>query len=54
MNLNSVYKFSCLCGREFQTKEKGTIECPDCHRILMVQWRDDSPGLHSHSPLTPP
>ncbi len=42
MNLYSVYKFSCLCGREFQTREKGTFECPDCHRILVLEWRDDS------------
>jgi DNA-directed RNA polymerase subunit RPC12/RpoP len=43
MNLYSAYKFSCLCGREFQTREKGTLECPDCHRMLVLEWRDDSP-----------
>ena len=43
MSLYSVYKLSCLCGREFQTREKGTIECPDCHRILLLEWRDDPP-----------
>ena len=49
MNLYSVYKFSCLCGREFQTREKGTFECPDCHRILVLEWRDDS---HAASALS--
>ncbi len=42
MNLYSVYKFSCLCGREFQTREKGTFECPDCHRVLVLEWREDT------------
>ena len=43
MNLYSVYTFSCLCGREFQTREKGTLECSDCHRMLVLEWRDDAP-----------
>ncbi len=52
MNLYSVYKFSCLCGREFQTREKGTIECPDCRRILVLEWRDDFPRSPSEPSVT--
>jgi Zn finger protein HypA/HybF involved in hydrogenase expression len=34
----SVFIFSCLCGRQFQKEEKGVFRCPDCGRLLIVEW----------------
>jgi len=34
----SVFIFSCLCGRQFQKEEKESFQCPDCERLLIVEW----------------
>jgi predicted RNA-binding Zn-ribbon protein involved in translation (DUF1610 family) len=35
----SVFIFACLCGREFQKEEKEAFHCPDCGRLLVLEWR---------------
>jgi len=35
----SVFIFACLCGREFQREEKESSHCPDCGRLLVLEWR---------------
>lgn len=35
----SVFVFSCLCGRQFQKEGKAAFHCPDCGRLLVVEWR---------------
>jgi hypothetical protein len=37
----SVFVFSCVCGREFQKEEKEAFPCPDCGRLLVLEWRVD-------------
>jgi hypothetical protein len=41
----SVFIFSCLCGREFQKEGEEAFHCPDCGRLLVLEWRveDASP-----------
>jgi predicted RNA-binding Zn-ribbon protein involved in translation (DUF1610 family) len=34
----SVFIFACLCGREFQKEEKESFHCPDCGRLLILEW----------------
>jgi predicted RNA-binding Zn-ribbon protein involved in translation (DUF1610 family) len=35
----SVFVFACLCGREFQKERKKAFHCPDCGRLLVLEWR---------------
>jgi hypothetical protein len=35
----SVFIFFCLCGREFQKDGKEAFHCPDCGRLLVLEWR---------------
>jgi predicted RNA-binding Zn-ribbon protein involved in translation (DUF1610 family) len=35
----SVFIFACLCGREFQKEGKESFPCPDCGRMLILEWR---------------
>jgi DNA-directed RNA polymerase subunit RPC12/RpoP len=43
MPLSSVFCFSCICGREFQNPRQETFRCPDCGRLLVIEWgRDDN------------
>ena len=39
MRKKSVFIFACLCGREFQKEEKESFPCPDCGRMLILEWR---------------
>ena len=39
MRKKSVFIFACLCSREFQEEEKQPFHCPDCGRMLIVEWR---------------
>ena len=34
----SVFIFSCLCGHQFQKENKESFHCPDCGRLLIVEW----------------
>ena len=34
----SVFIFCCLCGRQFQKEGKESFHCPDCGRLLVVEW----------------
>ena len=34
----SVFIFACLCGRQFQKEEKEAFRCPDCGRLLVLEW----------------
>ena len=38
----SAFFFSCLCGHEFQTEHKDTFQCPDCRRLLVIEWRPEN------------
>lgn len=51
MPRNSVYCFSCLCGREFQKERQETFRCPDCGRLLVMEWGRE--GSESTSSCTP-
>jgi hypothetical protein len=35
----SVFIFSCMCGCEFQKEGKGSFHCPECGRLLVLEWR---------------
>lgn len=37
----SVFIFACLCGCEFQMEEKHTFRCPECGRLLVLEWRPE-------------
>lgn len=37
----SVFIFACLCGCEFQLEEKDTFRCPECGRLLVLEWRPE-------------
>ena len=39
MPMHSVYEFTCVCGRNFQTDEPHDLQCPGCGRGLVVEWR---------------
>jgi DNA-directed RNA polymerase subunit RPC12/RpoP len=36
---HSIYVFSCVCGRKLRTATGGAFRCPDCGRLLVVDWR---------------
>ena len=44
MHNTSVFIFSCLCGRQFQKEGKEAFHCPDCGRLLLVEWGVDAEG----------
>jgi len=44
MPTHSIYEFTCLCGRNFQTDDPSEIRCPDCGRALVLEWRPTHPG----------
>ena len=44
MPRNSVYYFCCLCGREFQKERQETFRCPDCGRLLVMEWGREGSG----------
>lgn len=35
----SVFIFACLCGCEFQLEERVSFRCPECGRLLVLEWR---------------
>ena len=35
----SVFIFSCMCGCELQKDGKGSFHCPECGRLLVLEWR---------------
>lgn len=35
----SVFIFSCVCGRQFEKEERESFLCPDCGRLLVLEWR---------------
>jgi hypothetical protein len=37
----SVFIFACVCGCEFQLEEKGSFRCPECERLLVLEWRPE-------------
>lgn len=37
----SIFIFSCLCGCEFQKEEKEAFRCPECGRLLVLEWRPE-------------
>jgi len=37
----SVFMFACLCGCEFQLEEKDSFRCPECGRLLVLEWRPE-------------
>ena len=41
MRKKSVFIFACLCGREFQKEEKESFQCPDCGRMLILEWQGE-------------
>ncbi len=41
---NSVYCLSCVCGREFQKERQETFRCPDCGRLLVMDWGREGSG----------
>jgi DNA-directed RNA polymerase subunit RPC12/RpoP len=44
MPTHSIYEFTCICGRNFQTDDPSDIRCPDCGRALVLEWRPAHPG----------
>ena len=38
MRKKSVFIFACLCGRQFQKEESEAFRCPDCGRLLVLEW----------------
>jgi DNA-directed RNA polymerase subunit RPC12/RpoP len=50
----SAFFFSCICGRAFQKEERETFRCPDCGRLLVLDWRPETeaprtePALVNH------
>ena len=40
MPIHSVYEFTCICGRNFQTDDPHDHHCPDCGRAVVIEWRD--------------
>jgi DNA-directed RNA polymerase subunit RPC12/RpoP len=34
-----MYVFSCLCGRKFRTVAGGSFRCPNCDRLVLVDWK---------------
>jgi DNA-directed RNA polymerase subunit RPC12/RpoP len=49
----SAFFFSCLCGHEFQTEHKGTFQCPDCGRLLVIEWRPENDLTQRAMTLSP-
>ena len=37
----SVFIFACVCGRQFQQEEKDSFRCPECGRLLVLEWRPE-------------
>jgi DNA-directed RNA polymerase subunit RPC12/RpoP len=37
----SVFIFACVCGRQFQREEEDSFRCPECERLLVLEWRPD-------------
>jgi predicted RNA-binding Zn-ribbon protein involved in translation (DUF1610 family) len=37
----SVFIFACVCGCEFQREEKDSFRCPECGRLLVLEWRPE-------------
>ena len=37
MRVTSLFCFECLCGRDIETEAR-TLECPSCHRALVIEW----------------
>jgi hypothetical protein len=37
----SVFIFACVCRCEFQLEEKGSFRCPECGRLLVLEWRPE-------------
>lgn len=35
--LHSVWEVTCMCGREFSTRETETV-CPHCGRSIRIEW----------------
>jgi DNA-directed RNA polymerase subunit RPC12/RpoP len=42
--MHSVYEFTCICGRNFQTDDPADIRCPDCGRALVLEWSPTHTG----------
>ena len=38
----SVFIFACLCGCEFQLEENHSFRCPECGRLLVLEWRAEN------------
>jgi DNA-directed RNA polymerase subunit RPC12/RpoP len=49
MPIHPVYEFTCICGRNFQTDDPTEIQCPDCGRALVIEWR----GAQFHCAVIP-
>jgi hypothetical protein len=49
--LRSVFIFSCVCGCEFQKEGKEAFHCPDCGRLLVLDWRAED-GAAGSSEMT--
>jgi DNA-directed RNA polymerase subunit RPC12/RpoP len=43
----SVFVFSCICGYKFQKEEKEEFRCPECGRLLVLEWRTEFGGAGS-------
>jgi len=38
MRMHSVFVFSCLCGREFESITGASLRCESCGRLLVLDW----------------
>ncbi len=37
MRATSVYSVDCICGHHIET-ETTTLTCPECHRLVVIEW----------------
>jgi hypothetical protein len=42
MRGKSLYEFTCLCGRRYETAEPAAFACAACGRMLVMEWRGAS------------
>lgn len=38
MRTESVYEFRCLCGKQYQEHWERMFACPQCGRLLQLDW----------------
>jgi hypothetical protein len=53
MREQSLYEFTCLCGRKYEISELAAFACAGCGRMLVIEWRGQHPARPQLAPMEP-